>query len=70
MNVSIVLMMSLYRSMGPSWVYGPHGRIATFAVPAYCGHGVAKKEMLVIEDFWRDRRFANNPMLKEHCIRF
>ena len=56
--------------MGPSWVYGPHGRIATFAVPAYCGHGVAKKEMLVIEDFWRDRRFANNPMLKEHCIRF
>ena len=35
-----------------------------------CGHVVAKKEMMVIEDLARDRRLANNPRLKEHGIRF
>jgi GAF domain-containing protein len=31
---------------------------------------VAKNEVMVIEDLARDRRFANNPLLKEHGIRF
>jgi len=35
-----------------------------------CGHVVAKNQAMVIEDFARDRRFANNPLLKEHGIRF
>jgi hypothetical protein len=35
-----------------------------------CGHVVAKNEVMVIEDLARDRRFANNPMLREHGIRF
>jgi hypothetical protein len=35
-----------------------------------CGHVVAKNHMMVIEDLARDRRFANNPLLKEHGIRF
>jgi predicted PurR-regulated permease PerM/methylmalonyl-CoA mutase cobalamin-binding subunit len=35
-----------------------------------CGHVVAKNQVLVIEDLARDRRFANNPLLKEHGIRF
>jgi predicted PurR-regulated permease PerM len=35
-----------------------------------CGHVVAKNEVMVIEDLARDRRFANNPLLKEHGIRF
>ena len=35
-----------------------------------CGHVVAKNQVIVIEDFARDRRFANNPLLKEHGIRF
>jgi GAF domain-containing protein len=35
-----------------------------------CGHVVAKSEVMVIEDLARDRRFANNPLLKEHGIRF
>ena len=35
-----------------------------------CSHVVAKNQLLVIEDLARDRRFANNPLLKEHGIRF
>ena len=35
-----------------------------------CGHVVAKNQVMVIEDLARDRRFANNPLLKEHGIRF
>ena len=35
-----------------------------------CGHVVAKNQLLVIEDLARDRRFANNPLLREHGIRF
>ncbi len=35
-----------------------------------CGHVVAKNQVMVVEDLARDRRFANNPMLKEHGIRF
>lgn len=35
-----------------------------------CGHVVANNEVLVIEDVRRDKRFANNPFLKEHGIRF
>jgi len=35
-----------------------------------CGHMVAANEMLVVEDIARDRRFANNPVLKEHGVRF
>jgi GAF domain/AI-2E family transporter len=35
-----------------------------------CGHVVAKKQVLVIDDLARDRRFANNPLRKEHGIRF
>jgi len=35
-----------------------------------CGHVVAKNQVMVVEDLARDRRFANNPLLKEHGIRF
>jgi predicted PurR-regulated permease PerM/GAF domain-containing protein len=35
-----------------------------------CGHMIAGDEMLVVEDVRRDRRFANNPLLKERGIRF
>jgi predicted PurR-regulated permease PerM len=35
-----------------------------------CGHVVADNETLVIEDTARDPRFANNPFLQEHKIRF
>lgn len=35
-----------------------------------CGHVVAKNQVMVIEDLARDRRFANNPLFKEHGIRF
>ena len=35
-----------------------------------CGHVIANDELLVIEDLSRDRRFANNPLLKEHGLRF
>ncbi|MEP6604429.1 MAG: GAF domain-containing protein, partial [Spartobacteria bacterium] len=35
-----------------------------------CGHVVAGNEVLVIEDLARDRRFANNPLLRERGLRF
>ncbi len=35
-----------------------------------CGHVIAKNQVMVIEDLARDRRFANNPLLKERGIRF
>jgi predicted PurR-regulated permease PerM/methylmalonyl-CoA mutase cobalamin-binding subunit len=35
-----------------------------------CGHVVANNELLVVEDLARDRRFANNPLLKERGLRF
>lgn len=35
-----------------------------------CGHVVASNDVLVIEDVRKDRRFANNPFLKEQGIRF
>jgi predicted PurR-regulated permease PerM/methylmalonyl-CoA mutase cobalamin-binding subunit len=34
------------------------------------GHVIFKKEAMVIEDLARDRRFANNPMLRQNGIRF
>jgi hypothetical protein len=34
------------------------------------GTVVAKNQVMVIDDLARDRRFANNPLLKEHGIRF
>ena len=35
-----------------------------------CGHVVADNDTLVIEDTARDPRFANNPFLQEHNVRF
>lgn len=35
-----------------------------------CSHVVANGETLIVEDLARDRRFANNPFLKENGLRF
>ena len=35
-----------------------------------CGHVIGNDELLVVEDLARDRRFANNPLLKERGLRF
>lgn len=35
-----------------------------------CGHVVAANEPLIIEDTLKDKRFANNPFLRERGIRF
>jgi predicted PurR-regulated permease PerM/GAF domain-containing protein len=35
-----------------------------------CGHVVAANATLVVEDLLRDRRFANNPFLRAHNLRF
>ncbi len=43
---------------------------ATSRALSVCGHMVANNEMLVVEDIARDRRFANNPLLKERGVRF
>ena len=35
-----------------------------------CGHVVGNNELLVVEDLARDRRFANNPVVKGRGLRF
>jgi GAF domain-containing protein len=35
-----------------------------------CGHVVGMNHRLVIEDTMKDRRFAGNPLLREHGLRF
>ncbi len=35
-----------------------------------CGHMLEKNETLVVEDLARDRRFANNPLIKARGLRF
>lgn len=35
-----------------------------------CGHVIASDQPLTVEDIARDRRFANNPLLSEHGLRF
>ena len=35
-----------------------------------CGHVVASADTVVVEDFERDPRFANNPVLRERGLRF
>jgi len=35
-----------------------------------CGHVVAGDEVLIVRDLSRDPRFANNPFVKEHGLRF
>lgn len=35
-----------------------------------CGHVVAANDLLVVEDLQRDRRFANNPLIREQGLRF
>ena len=35
-----------------------------------CAHTVASNELLVVEDISRDKRFANNPLLKGRGLRF
>src|SRR5690606_30482536 len=35
-----------------------------------CGHVVADKELMIVEDALKDPRFAKNPFLLEHGIRF
>jgi len=35
-----------------------------------CGHVVAANQILMVEDLARDRRFANNPFVREYGLRF
>jgi GAF domain-containing protein len=35
-----------------------------------CGHLIANNESMIVEDLARDRRFANNALLKERGLRF
>jgi predicted PurR-regulated permease PerM/methylmalonyl-CoA mutase cobalamin-binding subunit len=35
-----------------------------------CGHVIGSGDALVVEDLSRDRRFANNPLIKERGLRF
>ncbi|MBA2622930.1 MAG: GAF domain-containing protein, partial [Chthoniobacterales bacterium] len=43
---------------------------ATSRAASVCGHVVASDQPLTVEDIARDRRFANNALLKERGVRF
>jgi predicted PurR-regulated permease PerM len=48
----------------------PGGTRESPRATSICGHVVAANKLLVVEDVWRDARFANNPLLREQGIRF
>ena len=66
--------------LGVRWVLGPGPDAGlpddlaetgqTSRELSVCGHVIANNEVLVVEDLARDRRFANNPLLKERGLRF
>lgn len=61
------------REFFKSFVGLPEDLSETRSVPrglSICAHTVASNEPLVVEDITRDKRFANNPMLKERGLRF
>jgi len=35
-----------------------------------CGHVIASDEVMIVRDLARDPRFANNPFVKDHGLRF
>jgi predicted PurR-regulated permease PerM/GAF domain-containing protein len=43
---------------------------STSRAVSICGHVVAEDEVLVVRDLARDPRFANNPFVKAHGLRF
>lgn len=71
--IALLTLINEYRQFWKSAVGLPEDLALARQAPrdtSMCGHVVASNEILVIEDILRDKRFATNPFLREHGIRF
>lgn len=71
--IALLTLIDAYRQFWKSATGLPEDLALARQAPretSMCGHVVASNELLVIEDTLRDKRFANNPFLREHGIRF
>jgi predicted PurR-regulated permease PerM len=71
--ISLLSLIDTDRQFWKSQVGLPADQAAARQSPratSICGHVVAANEMIVINDVRTDKRFANNPILRERGIRF
>lgn len=71
--VALLTLVDEYRQFWKSATGLPEDLALARQAPketSICGHVVASNEVLVIEDVLKDKRFANNPFLRERGIRF
>ena len=71
--IALVSLVDANRQFWKSSCGLPEGLEAAREAPrdtSICGHVVAGNEPLVVEDVLRDERFAGNPFLRQHGIRF
>lgn len=71
--ISLVSLIDRERQVWPGATGLPEDLDKARAAPretSICGHVVAANEPLIIEDTLKDKRFANNPFLRERGIRF
>ncbi|MBC7945983.1 MAG: AI-2E family transporter [Burkholderiales bacterium] len=71
--IAAVVLIDKHREVWKSAVGLPAELAAAGEIPrslSLGGHVVAANDMLVVEDLWKDHRFANNPLLRINGIRF
>ena len=71
--IALLTLVDEYRQFWKSATGLPEDLASARQAPretSICGHVVASDQMLVIEDVLKDKRFANNPFLRERGIRF
>ncbi|MBA2351862.1 MAG: AI-2E family transporter [Burkholderiales bacterium] len=73
MPIATVVLIDKHREVWKSVVGVPQELAAAGEIPrslSLGGHVVAANDVLVVEDLWKDHRFANNPLLRINGIRF
>ncbi len=71
--IALITLIDRDRQLFKSQYGLPPGLTTICELPrssSVCSHVVAADAPLVVEDLARDRRFANNPMLQQHQLRF
>jgi len=71
--ISLVSLVDSDRQFWKSQVGLPEDLAAARESPratSLCGHVAAENSLLVVEDTLKDKRFANNPVLRQRGIRF
>ncbi len=71
--IATIALIDKHREVWKSGVGLPEELAAAGEIPrslSLGGYVVAANEMLVVEDLWKDHRFANNPLLRINNVRF